>query len=331
MFKPAVLLLISGLYSISLFAQKAKAPEKGNKTVTKDETVVIRKDKGNGRTVIEVKEGTLYVNGDPVITIHDAEAAGVQKKIIIENGDREPGSESFGFDLDDKGGMEDMFAPAPRRAMLGVLTDPKSDKEGAAVKEVTPGSPAASAGLRSGDVITGVDGKKIKDAAALVAEIGGQHEPGDKVTINYERNGKERSTTATLEASQPQVAARTFRFGPDGAFGDMPNSFFRAFPFEAMGDNSPSPKLGISAEDRADGEGVRVLDVKPGSPAASAGIKEGDVITRIGDEKIGSVDELQTNLRSLKGGEKVKLEYQREGRMATADVSLPRAAKRRDL
>jgi serine protease Do len=328
--KPAALLLLGGLCSISSFAQNGSK----SKNITKDETVIIKRDKSDGKTVIEIKDGSVYVNGEAVVTVYDADAAKVHKKIIIEDGDGGgggKGSRSHSFSFGDDGDFRDMPAPgAPRRAMLGVMTDPKSDKVGALVKDVTPGSPAEAAGLKSGDVITRIDGKSIKDVQALVSEIGAQHEPGDKVTINYERDGKQLTTSAKLQ-SQPQVSMRSYRFNPDDMNGDMPNSLFRSFPFTAMDDASPAPKLGVSAEDRADGEGVRVLSVKPSSPAAGAGLKEGDIITRLGDEKVGSVDELQIGMRNTKAGDKVKLEYQRDGKLNTANVTLPKTVKRKDL
>lgn len=334
--KPAALLLLGSLCSLGASAQMDHGNTKTkSKTVTKDETVIIRKDRKDGKTVVEVKDGTVYVNGEAVVTVHHADAARVHKKVIIEDGNGDsPRVEAFSFgDRGDEMGFKDMPAPrSTRRAMLGVLTDPKSDKVGAVVKDVTPGSAAESAGLQSGDIITRIDGKSIKDAAQLVTEISAQHEPGDKVTINYERDGKEHTATAKLQRAEPQMSMRSFRFSPDEMNGpDMPNSFFRSFPFAAGDDASPTPKLGVDAEDRADGEGVRVLGVKPNSPASAAGLKEGDVITRIGDDKVGSVDELQMNLRSRKGGDKLRLEYQRDGKTETANVHLPKPVKRKEL
>jgi predicted metalloprotease with PDZ domain len=320
--KTAALLLACSLCTAPVFAQS------GKKTITKDETIIIKKDRKDGRTVVEVKDGTVYINGDPIVTVHDGDAARVHKKVIIEDdatGNTVPDLKFFNFD--DNADND----PASRKAMLGVLTDPKSTRKGAMVKDVTPGSPAEKAGLQSGDVITQIDGAAIKDAGALVNEIAGLHKPGDNVEIIYQRNGKKRNTNAKLEAAQSQTAMRSFRFGPGGVEGDMPNMMMRSFPFMAGDDMAASPKLGVSAEDRADGDGVRILDVKPGSPAEVAGLKEGDVITRIDDDKLGSVDELQMNLRSKKGGDKVQLEYQRNGQTATTSVSLPKAVKRKDL
>ena len=332
--KPAALLMLGAFFATGAAAQG----EPGNnrhKSATKDETVILKEDRHGGRTVIEIKDGSVYVNGEAVVTVHDADAAKVHKKIIIED---EDGAGDAGrnhgraFSFRD-GRHEDGPAPgASRRAMLGVMTDPKSDKIGALVKDVTPGSAAEAAGLKSGDVITRIDGKVIKDAATLVTEISAQHDAGDRVSINYERDGKERITSAKLQPAGPQTAMRSFRFSPDDMAGDGPGGMLRGFPFAAGDDGmAPAPKLGLSAEDRADGEGVRVLSVKPGSPAASAGLKEGDVITRMGDDKVASVDELQLGLRGTKPGDRLRLEYQRAGKVAIASVTLPRPVKRKDL
>jgi serine protease Do len=325
MIKPAVLLLACSLSTAPVFAQSGKSGS--GKNTTKEETVIIKKEDGNGRTIVEIRDGNVYVNGDAVASVEDVNSGKVRKKVIIEGSD-DNSMRSFRF----FNGADEGTTAGPRKAMLGVMTDPKSERTGALIKDVTPGSAAEEAGLKSGDLITGIDGKAIKDAGALVSEIAANHEAGDRVTINYERDGKERSTTAKLMPAQPQTAMRSFRFNPEDLNGEMPNGMFRGFPFMAGDDmNAFGPKLGVSAEDRADGEGVRVLSVKPGSPAAAAGIREGDVITRIDEDKVGSVDELQMSLRGMKGGEKVRLGYQRAGRTATADVTLPKPVKRKDL
>jgi serine protease Do len=261
-----------------------------------------------------------------VVTVHDADAAKVYKKIIIEDGNGEEELRPF-----HPFGNGNPMQQGARKAMLGVLTDPSSQKAGALVKEVTPGSAAEKAGLRNGDVITKVNGQNIKDAQMLVMDVMPQHEAGDKVTINYERDGKEHKTEAKLMAAEPHMTMRSFRFNPDDMNGEMPNTLLRGFPFTAGDNMSAPPKLGVSAEDRADGEGVRVMAVKPGSAAASAGLHECDVITGLNRGNVNSVDELQMALRSMKGGDKVQLEYQRAGKPMAAEIMLPKAVKRKDL
>jgi serine protease Do len=70
-------------------------------------------------------------------------------------------------------------------------------KEGIVVANVVPGSPAAAAGLKRGDVITAVEGTPIADASALGRWLS-THKPGDKATLTVIRDGKEQQIDVTL-------------------------------------------------------------------------------------------------------------------------------------
>ncbi len=82
------------------------------------------------------------------------------------------------------------------RAYLGVSTQPDITA-GAAVVDVGPGTPAASAGLQVGDVIVAIDGQQIADPDGLSTAIGA-HKPGDRVTVTYQRGGARRTAQVTL-------------------------------------------------------------------------------------------------------------------------------------
>jgi putative serine protease PepD len=69
--------------------------------------------------------------------------------------------------------------------------------EGAYVQDVTAGTPAAKAGIKAGDVVVAVDGKPVTSAAALGGVIR-QHQPGDDVEIELDRNGDSVTVHATL-------------------------------------------------------------------------------------------------------------------------------------
>ena len=69
---------------------------------------------------------------------------------------------------------------------------------GAVIGSITSGSPADKAGLQQGDLVTKIDGKAIGGADDVVATIRG-HKPGDKVTLDYVRNGKPATVTVTLQ------------------------------------------------------------------------------------------------------------------------------------
>jgi len=81
-------------------------------------------------------------------------------------------------------------------AFLGVsLQDSQS---GPVVASVGNGTPAASAGLQAGDVITSVDGKSVSSAQDLATTIAGHH-PGDKITLSWtDSSGQSHTATITL-------------------------------------------------------------------------------------------------------------------------------------
>jgi S1-C subfamily serine protease len=84
-----------------------------------------------------------------------------------------------------------------RRAYLGVTASDPERGSGALVAGTAPGGPATRAGLRAGDVILAVDGRRVNGPAALTAAIERQR-PGRRVQIEYRRGGRTRSTDVVL-------------------------------------------------------------------------------------------------------------------------------------
>jgi putative serine protease PepD len=72
-------------------------------------------------------------------------------------------------------------------------------KAGAA--PVTPGGPAAKAGIKAGDVITEVDGAPVHSGEELIVKIR-SHRPGDKLTVTLQRGGKEHTVRLTLGSAR---------------------------------------------------------------------------------------------------------------------------------
>ncbi len=75
--------------------------------------------------------------------------------------------------------------------------------DGAQVRTIGAGSTAGEAGLEEGDIITGIDDKAITSADSLVATIR-SYRPGDEVTVTYERDGEEQTTTLVLDSDADQ-------------------------------------------------------------------------------------------------------------------------------
>jgi len=85
--------------------------------------------------------------------------------------------------------------------IIGVTLDTTFTDGGSRISEVTPGGPADAAGLRSGDVITGLQGRETSDSTELVVAIR-SYAPGESVTLTFERGGQSRTVTLVLGASE---------------------------------------------------------------------------------------------------------------------------------
>jgi putative serine protease PepD len=84
-------------------------------------------------------------------------------------------------------------------AILGVGA--QDAQSGAQIQNVTNGGPAASAGLQDGDVVTKVGDRQVFDVDSLIAAVR-DHEPGEKVTVSYTRDGSTHTATVTLGAKK---------------------------------------------------------------------------------------------------------------------------------
>jgi membrane-associated protease RseP (regulator of RpoE activity) len=101
-------------------------------------------------------------------------------------------------DVPDDRGPNDVPGVPSGRALLGVGVESATDGgRGVRITRVVAGSPAEDAGLETGDIITKVDDTEIGDAPELVRTIG-SHDPGDTVTITYQRDGESNTVEATL-------------------------------------------------------------------------------------------------------------------------------------
>ena len=145
---------------------------------------------------------------------------------------------------------------------------------GALVAQVMPGSAAAEAGLKSGDVILSVNGNEIERSGELSSVIA-MAEPGDKAELKVWRQGAEKELTAKLQAADPkQTASATGGAVEKGHLG------------LALRPLSPDERRAAGVEG-----GLVVQNVA--GPSARAGIERGDVVLAINGRAVESVDEIQ--------------------------------------
>ena len=183
--------------------------------------------------------------------------------------------------------------------------------KGVVIQDVTPGGPAAQGGLKSGDSITAVGGKTVKDGDELVAEVSAHH-PGDKLKIGYLRNGKQEETSVT-------VADRQKLFGAQ--LGTSEEDTEEQAPKEGkLGITVKSvPAVAAKRLNLQQGQGVLVVDVKAGSFADSVQLRRGDVILEVNRQKVGDPDSFAKAESGLKSGQDVVFVVRQagQGREAT--------------
>ena len=80
--------------------------------------------------------------------------------------------------------------------------------------------------------------------------------------------------------------------------------------------------LGVATEDVAGSEGAGISEVRAGTPAAEAGLENGDVVTAIDGTSVGSADELRQLIDAKQPGDQVTLTVSRDGDTTTLDVRL---------
>ncbi len=237
-------------------------------------------------------------------------------------------------------------------ARLGVEVENSEDAAaGAVIRGVTPDSPAAAAGLQVGDVLVAVDGKSLEKSAdgataTLIGQMSGV-KPGDKVEVQFRRDGKQRSAVVVAEAALPLPNRGLVWLGKEmderramenhlrerytarpgvmlenhaleGAKGPVSVLRFMGHDMLDMELVTLTPKLGryFGAE-----KGVMVLR-PPGD--ATMKLEEGDVILDIDGREPQSGVHAMRILRSYQPGEELSFGIMRERKKMKLAVTMPK-------
>ena len=245
-------------------------------------------------------------SGGPLVNMN-GEVIGINTAILSETN----AYAGVGFALPSKTVVDvynQLIAPEHKvsRGSIGIMFDAVENPAiarvygsgtGVTVSSVVPGSPADQAGLKVGDTITSVDGKKVSKGSELVADIASR-KAGSKVNLSFLRNGKTQETSVTIADRAKLFAAR---------LGD-----------EQENDDESAPKqskFGVTVRkvtpemaDRLDmpaGKGVIVQDVKPRSFAEDVNLGRGDIILEVNKQPVNSEEDFAKVESSLKSGQDV--------------------------
>ncbi|MFN8310823.1 MAG: Do family serine endopeptidase [Chitinophagales bacterium] len=180
-----------------------------------------------------------------------------------------------------------------QRGFLGVSIRSMDDKTaqdlgfekpfGVYVDGVNKGSASEEAGLKNKDVITSINGYAVNSSPELQEQVA-KYRPGDKISVQYLRDGKTYTTTVQLKNKYNTVAS-------------VDNSI------DILGDLGVSVE-NISAKEKAQlgiESGVRVTELKEGKLAAATDIKKGFIITQMDDQPVSNTEDFVNQLKNKKG------------------------------
>jgi len=163
-----------------------------------------------------------------------------------------------------------------KRGRLGIAMTNATGIEGAQIAEVEPNSPAATAGLRKGDVVVALNGHPVRGSAELRARLG-VVPAGDTVELKVQRGKETEMVKARIaEVDRAQVAGGQSVAELNGA------------------SLAEVERRGLPGKNRA----VLVNSVEAGSPAFQRGLRQGDVIIGVNQRRVTSVPELSKALRA---------------------------------
>jgi len=189
------------------------------------------------------------------------------------------------FDLQKFGVTQRGFLGVQIRAVDNELANKAGlDKPmGVYVEQINEGSAGKDAGLQSKDIITKINGVNVNSAPELQEQVA-NYRPGDKISVEYLRDGKLAKTTVVLKNKYNTTATVDSNRDILGALG---------LDIEELSAKEKA-QLGVES-------GVKVNNIKPGKIAEFTDIKKGLVITQIDDQPVNNVNDFLNVLKSKNG------------------------------
>jgi serine protease Do len=177
------------------------------------------------------------------------------------------------------------------------------DQQGALISELLPGSAAEKAGLKTGDIITAVNGKAVSDPMSLRLSVGGMR-AGDQATVTYLRDGQSKTLNVTLgeQGNTGEIA----QSGPQQ--NDHPN----VLDGITVGDLDDATRSDLKVPSEV--KGVLVTDVSADSVGYDAGLRKNDVIIEMDHKPLTNADDAVSEGDKIAKNDRVLLQVWSNGR-----------------
>ncbi len=198
--------------------------------------------------------------------------------------------------------------------------------KGILINEVMDKSPAQEAGLETGDIVRTFNGEDIEDTRQFVQMVR-ESSPGDEARLSVIRDGSDREIEVQIGERPKNSNEELFgRSGPPAL------EHREMLPFSIDLPELEGNYIGVRIEEMNSqlaealelkkAEGVLVIEAEEDGPAYEAGIRGGDVITKIDDEEISDADALRTVISRKEKGDKVKVSVIRDEKTKNFDVTI---------
>ncbi len=223
------------------------------------------------------------------------------------------------------------YGAPPERPTLGAEFDPDS-QDGVKVEKVWENAPAAKAGLQDGDVITKFDDADVVTFHHL-CRIVNKKKGGGKVKLTFRRGSESKECEMELgppsrrrtpgDSGEGQEKAPEKKAPKKSEEGEEPE--------KKSGEGPPEPKIPDEPADRAwlgaeledtSGKGARVAGISENSPAAKAGLTNGDLILKLNENDVDGPTPAAEVLRALKPGDKITIKGKRGETELSVDATL---------
>jgi serine protease Do len=257
-------------------------------------------------------------SGGPLLNLR-GEVIGINTAIISDS--RQSGNVGIGFAMPINSVLDllpQLRAGKITRGKIGVAITPVpqdaldefglKDRSGALVRNVAPGSAAAKAGMEPGDVVVAFNGKPVKNSEELVGMVTAT-KPGTTVPVRVMRDRQERTLNVTVDELDLEAETQTARGGRDNG-PDTPQESSAGF---GMALSNITPDVAQRLRLDRNTQGAVVVEVEQDSPAARAGIAEGDIIVRVGRQTVNNAAEARRELERVATGSTAFLRVLRNG------------------